>query len=270
METTPTTSSRAASRESRRRAVRRHRAIVAGIVAAVVLALGGAAAAFFLLGPRVAAAPRPATTARPSLAAFAERARSVSASATAVVAEAGRPATLTISAVGDMIFDRQVKTLISSAGGAAPLAAVASHLSAADVAVGNLESPLSSGGVKNATKDVTFRGDPRGIEGLTSAGFDLLSMANNHVLDYGPDALADTVATLDAHGIAHAGAGADRDVAWKPASLRAMAHRRLPGVLAHLRRGSSRRPPRPGSRRAATTWMPSLPRFARPRRSTTT
>jgi poly-gamma-glutamate synthesis protein (capsule biosynthesis protein) len=133
------------------------------------------------------------------------------------VAEASRPATLSISAVGDMIFDRQVKVLIAKSGGAAPLAEVAKHLSAADVTVGNLESPLSTGGVKNATKDVTFRGDPRGVEGLVSSGFDFLSLANNHVLDYGEDALAGTVAALDARDIAHAGAGADKDAAWKPA-----------------------------------------------------
>ncbi|MDO9108452.1 MAG: CapA family protein, partial [Coriobacteriia bacterium] len=124
--------------------------------------------------------------------------------------EQARVATISVTAVGDMIFDRKVKALVQSAGGLAPLRHVASILDDADITVGNLESPLSSGGTKNTAKDVTFRGDPRGIESLKAAGFDFLSLGNNHVLDYGPEALADTVAALDTAGIGYAGAGADR------------------------------------------------------------
>lgn len=131
--------------------------------------------------------------------------------------EPSRPATITVAAVGDMIFDRRVKTLIASTNGAEPLSDVAAQLAVADIAVGNLESPLSTGGIRNTAKDVTFRGDPRGADGLALAGFDFLSLANNHVLDYGPDALADTVALLDGLSIGHAGAGANRDEAWTPA-----------------------------------------------------
>jgi poly-gamma-glutamate synthesis protein (capsule biosynthesis protein) len=137
--------------------------------------------------------------------------------ASSAVHSASRPATVTIAAVGDMIFDRRVRTVIAAAGGDAPLARVASLLARADVTVGNLESPLSWRGTRNEQKDVTFRGDPRGVEGLALAGFDFLSLANNHVLDYGPDALEDTIALLDERGIGHAGAGADRSAAWRPA-----------------------------------------------------
>ncbi len=127
------------------------------------------------------------------------------------------PATLTVAAVGDMHFDRRVKELIGREGGLAPLKYVADRLAAADVAVGNLESPLSAGGSPWPDKDVHFRGDPRGIEGLSASGFTFLSLANNHVLDYGAEALMDTVAALDDAGIGYAGAGADRAAAWKPA-----------------------------------------------------
>lgn len=133
--------------------------------------------------------------------------------------EPARVATLTVSAVGDMIFDRKVKELIQARGGEAPLASVAAQLAAADVAVGNLESNLATSGKANAEKDVTFQGDPRGIEGLKLAGFDLLALANNHVLDYGPSSLLDTVSLLDTSGIAHAGAGANQAAAWAPASI---------------------------------------------------
>ncbi|TLM65327.1 MAG: CapA family protein [Actinobacteria bacterium] len=124
---------------------------------------------------------------------------------------------MTVAAVGDMIFDRQVKALIHAAGGEAPLARVAEHLAAADYTCGNLESPLSDGGTRAKGKEICFRGDPRGVAGLELAGFDAVSIANNHALDYGSEALDDTVAALDERGIAHSGAGADRDAAWAPA-----------------------------------------------------
>ncbi|MBE0416186.1 MAG: CapA family protein [Coriobacteriia bacterium] len=127
------------------------------------------------------------------------------------------PATLTVAAVGDMHFDRRVKELIEREGGLAPLKYVADRLSAVDIAVGNLESPLSNGGTPWPNKDVHFRGDPRGIEGLRASDFTFLSLANNHILDYGTEALVDTVSALDLAGIGYAGAGIDRAAAWKPA-----------------------------------------------------
>jgi hypothetical protein len=131
-----------------------------------------------------------------------------------------RAATVTVSAVGDMIFDRRVKSLIAAQGGGAPLSNVAARLRRADVTVGNLESNLSNSGTPAAGKDVTFRGDPDGIAGLEASGFDFLSLANNHVLDYGTPSLKDTLAALDEAGIAHAGAGMDRAAAWKPAVVK--------------------------------------------------
>ena len=133
------------------------------------------------------------------------------------MAQARRPATITVSAVGDMIFDRNVKALIASQGGGAPLAKVASRLKRADVTVGNLESNLSRSGSPMPGKDVTFRGDPRGIVGLKASGFDFVALGNNHVLDYGSTSLRDTLAALDRAGIRHAGAGMNRTAAWKPA-----------------------------------------------------
>jgi poly-gamma-glutamate synthesis protein (capsule biosynthesis protein) len=129
------------------------------------------------------------------------------------------PATITVAAVGDMIFDRRVRDLIAREGGAAPLSEVAAQLAAADAAIGNLESPLSSGGSHDGDKDYTFRGDPRGIAALELAGFDAVSLGNNHALDWGAEALADTVALLDESGIGHAGAGADKAAAVAPAVI---------------------------------------------------
>jgi len=197
------------SRAHRRRQRARFRRAFAGIAA---LALVGAAIGYFVaakpLSSHEVGPQAPDTLVRP--AATVER-------TVAPDPAMSRPATLTIAAVGDMIFDRKVGALVASQGGSAPLRHVADILSAADVAVGNLESPLSDVGTRDTAKDVTFRGDPRGVEGLSAAGFDLLALANNHALDYGAEALLDTIERLDAAGIAHAGAGADRAAAWEPA-----------------------------------------------------
>ena len=71
---------------------------------------------------------------------------------------------------------------------------------------GNLELPLTSRGTP-ADKPVALRGPPDGAGALRSMGFDLVSLANNHALDYGPQGLRDTMAALDAAGVTHVGAG---------------------------------------------------------------
>lgn len=159
------------------------------------------------------AAATPAT--EPTAAAVTETTAAIPTS----TADSSRPATVTVAGAGDMIFDRQVKALIKKAGGEAPLARVASILKAADIAIANLESTLASGGKRNADKDVTFRGDPRGIESLKVAELDAVSLANNHILDYGPEPLLDTIEALDEAGIGHAGAGKNKTAAWTPATI---------------------------------------------------
>jgi poly-gamma-glutamate capsule biosynthesis protein CapA/YwtB (metallophosphatase superfamily) len=218
---------------------RRHTLTLAFAAFALVVVLGGtgwavvsatqtrraasAAPAALAGGSQVASAPTAASggvDAQPTAPEGAVTPTSAPGATAAATSSAGAarsgPATLTVAAVGDMIFDRRVKALIAKSGGAAPLARVAKRLRKADLTVGNLESPLSDGGTKAAKKDVTFRGDPAAIEGLTAAGFDFLSLGNNHVLDYGAEALADTTAALDDAGIAHAGAGKNQKAAWKP------------------------------------------------------
>jgi poly-gamma-glutamate capsule biosynthesis protein CapA/YwtB (metallophosphatase superfamily) len=187
------------------------------MVALLAVVAAGAAFAFSARGSSPAPVPSagsvPATS-PPSAVATVSSPTTPTVGATVSV-----PATITVMGVGDMIFDRRVGTLIDRDGGKAPLSAVASLLASADVTVGNLESPLSDIGEPVRGKDPTFRGDPRAMAGLKAAGFDLLSLANNHIRDYGPEALLDTVARLDRAGIAHAGAGEDRASAWRPAVI---------------------------------------------------
>jgi poly-gamma-glutamate synthesis protein (capsule biosynthesis protein) len=74
---------------------------------------------------------------------------------------------------------------------------------------------------RRASKTFTFGARPRAMAALAAARVDFVSLANNHVLDYGPDALEEMLSLLDRDGIAWAGAGRDRREALRPAALSA-------------------------------------------------
>lgn len=75
----------------------------------------------------------------------------------------------------------------------------------ADLYVVNLECPFTDRGEK-IPKNFNFRARPELVAALAAGGVDLVSLANNHLVDYGPEGLFDTLNTLDTHGIAHFGA----------------------------------------------------------------
>lgn len=81
------------------------------------------------------------------------------------------------------------------------------ELKQADLAMVNNEFPYSTRGTQALDKQFTFRVNPSYVRILLESGIDLVTLANNHVLDYGTDALSDTFLTLEEAGIAYAGAG---------------------------------------------------------------
>ena len=97
-------------------------------------------------------------------------------------------------------------------------AAVLNELKAADIAFANLEAPLTTRGVR-AEKQNTLRADPCQIEDLLISGVDIVSLANNHMLDYGIDGLADTLVNLERHGVMQVGAGLNLEAARRTAVL---------------------------------------------------
>ena len=88
-----------------------------------------------------------------------------------------------------------------------PFAGVADRIASADLAIGNLECVVSPLGTPKPTAPVPFRAPELAFGAVQRAGFDIVSVANNHVLDYGPEALDDMVARLDRHGLPHIGVG---------------------------------------------------------------
>lgn len=79
----------------------------------------------------------------------------------------------------------------------------------ADLFIANEEFPFGTTGEAAPDKQFTFRVDPSRCRILKEIGVDLVSLANNHTLDYGRDCLAETFDTLDRNGIDYMGAGAD-------------------------------------------------------------
>jgi poly-gamma-glutamate synthesis protein (capsule biosynthesis protein) len=120
-----------------------------------------------------------------------------------------------LAAVGDIMLDRDLGEILQQGDLAYPFANVADLLSAADVTVGNFESALGDVG-QPAAKRYTFQSPPQAAESLALAGFDVLSLANNHALDYGPEALFQSIKLLEAQGIATIGGGADNAAARMP------------------------------------------------------
>ena len=83
----------------------------------------------------------------------------------------------------------------------------------ADLFMANQVFPFSERGEAEAGKEYAYRVSPERVNILKAAGIDCVALANNHVLDYGYDALSDTIDTLDRAKIAHVGAGENYDEA---------------------------------------------------------
>ena len=125
-----------------------------------------------------------------------------------------------LSAVGDVNLGDGVATAMARHGTRWPWLYVASRLRTADIAVVNLECTVSTRGRAWPGKLFTFRGTPASLRTTrTFAGIDVASLANNHSLDYGRVAFADTLAYAKRYGIRTIGGGANLTQARKPAIL---------------------------------------------------
>ena len=114
--------------------------------------------------------------------------------------------TITIIGGGDVMLGRSIADGINQNGLLWPFEQILEVLGSADIAFVNLESPLTDRG-EPANKDFVFRGPPAGAQGLLGAGIDVVTMANNHVLDYGLTGLRDTWAHLTAARVLQTGSG---------------------------------------------------------------
>ncbi len=120
---------------------------------------------------------------------------------------------VTLAFAGDVHFTGRTAPLLSDPATAfGPIAAV---LKSADFTAVNLETAVTSGGTPQP-KTYHFRTVPAAFTALRDAGVDLVTMANNHVLDYGTAGLADTLAAARAARFPYVGIGKDAAAAWAP------------------------------------------------------
>lgn len=120
--------------------------------------------------------------------------------------------------IGDIMIGRLVNEALKVTAPSYPWGNVLPILRHADIRIGNLECVISDRG-KPVPKVFNFRTDSKNIEVLKMADINAVSLANNHILDYGQEALFDTLNFLDLAGIKHAGAGRSLAEAQMPAYL---------------------------------------------------
>ena len=125
---------------------------------------------------------------------------------------------ITLIFVGDIMLNRGVQYMVEKYGKGDfkfPFLKIAEELQKADILFGNLESIISNKG-KKVGSIYSFRAEPKAIEGLKFAGFNILSVANNHIFDYGREAMEDSFLRLRKSEIDYVGGGFNEIEAYAP------------------------------------------------------
>ncbi len=124
-------------------------------------------------------------------------------------------------AVGDINLGRRVGLKIIAGDTSYPFRRVSSVLKAYDIVFGNLESQLSDQGeeTESPQSNMVFTGPPGGAWSLRTGGVSCVSLANNHMGDYGREALRQTLENLDSAEVAHVGAATNGQDPYRPLLL---------------------------------------------------
>src|SRR5215831_654313 len=136
--------------------------------------------------------------------------RTVSAASPAASAS---PSDITLEFAGDVHFTGRTAALLADP--ATAFGPIASVLRSADFTALNLETAVTSRGTPQP-KTYHFQTTPAAFAALRDAGVSLVTLANNHVLDYGQVGLADTLAAARAARFPYVGIGVNADAAWAP------------------------------------------------------
>jgi poly-gamma-glutamate synthesis protein (capsule biosynthesis protein) len=114
---------------------------------------------------------------------------------------------IVITAVGDIMLAGKWTPLLRKNGYERSFHGVRKELASSDINLANLESPIAVSGEEYSEKKFRFRAEPQVAKALRTAGFNLVTLANNHSMDFGGEALAETFQYLSDNGIAWIGAG---------------------------------------------------------------
>lgn len=126
---------------------------------------------------------------------------------------------ITIALTGDMMFDGYVGGVLKSKGGDYLFEGYKEYLGESDMVFGNLETCISHRGKPMEDKQYTFRSSSLAAAALKKHNFTAVSVANNHVLDYGYEAFEDTLKALEDNGILYAGGGRNKQEARRGAFI---------------------------------------------------
>jgi poly-gamma-glutamate capsule biosynthesis protein CapA/YwtB (metallophosphatase superfamily)/GNAT superfamily N-acetyltransferase len=127
----------------------------------------------------------------------------------------------TIAFLGDTLLGGDAQPVLDEYGHAYALRRIQHLWADADLVVANHEGPLTRrtepcDKLDTGRKRYWYRADPESAKTLAASGVGVVSLANNHVTDFGPEGLADTLTALDDAGIPHCGAGPDARAARRP------------------------------------------------------
>lgn len=154
--------------------------------------------------------------------------------------------TVTLCAVGDVCLGHGVERQILSHGPDFPFLKIARRLQDHDLTFANLENVFTHGDRGLTSQAHLLKCRPEHFAGVANSSVTVVSLANNHILDYGGEGLEDTIAVLAAHKIRHTGAGRTLAQARKPAIVERKGIRF--GFLAYAMKGvHSAGPDSPGS-----------------------
>ena len=123
---------------------------------------------------------------------------------------------MTVAITGDVMLGRSVNSGILASADRYPFNNTADYLRSFDLTVGNLECVVSSMGQPVPNKPYHFRAAPAASSASMPAGFDIVSLANNHSGDFGRAAFRDMLAQLPAHGLQPVGGGSTLAAAHTP------------------------------------------------------
>ena len=168
--------------------------------------------------------------------------------------KANDPDEVTLSFVGDINFCddyANMRVLRDEEGGnlaGCVLPEVTDVMKSADIMMANNEFAYSDRGSPTPNKQYTFRAKPEHITKLHEMGIDIVSLANNHAYDWGPDALMDTFALLRDNDVPYVGAGENLTEAMKPVYFKVNGR-----TLSYVSATQIERTPNPDTREATET-----------------
>ncbi|MBQ2106565.1 MAG: CapA family protein [Lachnospiraceae bacterium] len=124
---------------------------------------------------------------------------------------------ITLLFAGDVYLSQHVLGAYDKAGGIHGVLdeGIRAEIDAADIFMVNQEFPFTERGTKAEDKQYTFRLPHDRLHIMNEMGIDIVTLANNHILDFGPHGITDSIAALKEAGIKYVGAGEDLEEAKK-------------------------------------------------------